>query len=413
VTDGGTPEPHRPRHLAPSAPDRPRARRSADPAGLARRSAGLLAAALAAVVATAAATQVLPDRSGGDDRIEATAVDGATDIDLCERAPLIERIGLVLLVGLPGVTDVDHPLVADLAEVGVGGVMLRRENIVDEDQVTELITGLRERLGAHLLVAVDDEGGRVSAMGALGQSLRSARRLGVAGPDAAKEFGRDLGELAASVGIDWVLAPVADLDDGPAGEVIGDRSFGGDPDEAADASAAFAAGLREHAVATTAKHFPGHGGEGDPHFGDTIDPSTLTDLEAADLVPFDRLIAEGTEAVMVGHVIYPEIWGDVPASLAPGTYDLLRQRGFDGVAVTDALGMGAIQNRTSFDDAPALAVAAGADAVLVNQGQVVLRLRDGLEAAVLDGRLDEARLDEAVGRVLTLRDQDSAGIVCA
>lgn len=369
-------------------------------------------ALLAAVVVTAAATQVLPERSGDGGPEAASAIDGPAAVDLCERAPLGERAGLVLVVGLPGVVDADHPLVDDLAEVGVGGVMLRRENIVDPDQAEELVAGLRARLGPHLLVAVDDEGGRVSSMGGLDQSLRSARRLGVAGPEAAEEFGFDLGTLAASIGIDWVLAPVADLDDGPFDDVIGDRSFSGDPMEASVAAAAFASGLQEAGVAVTAKHFPGHGGEGDPHFGDTIDDSTLADLEAADLVPFDRLIAEGAEAVMVGHVIYPQIWGDVPASLAPGTYELLRQRGFDGVAVTDALGMGAIQNRSSFDEAPALAVAAGADAVLVNQGQVVLRLHAGLEAAVLEGRLDERRLDEAVGRVLALRGQDPAGIVC-
>jgi beta-N-acetylhexosaminidase len=414
VTDGGTPKPYQPRHLALPAPEQLRARsRSAGPTGLARRSAGLLAAALAAVVATAAATQVLPDRSNGGERRAVAAVDGPSDIDLCERAPLIERIGLVLVVGLPGVTVVDHPLVDDLAEVGVGGVMLRRENIVDEEQVTELVDGLRERLGQHLLVAVDDEGGRVSSMGGLDQPLRTARRLGGAGPEAARAFGAELGQLAASVGIDWVLAPVADLDAGPAGEVIGDRSFSGDPSEAAAAAGAFADGLRDSGVAATAKHFPGHGGDGDPHFGDTIDPSTWADLEANDLVPFDGLIDGGVEAVMVGHVIYSEIWGDTPASLAPEVYELLRQRGFQGVAVTDAMGMGAIQNRSSFDDAPALAVAAGADAVLVNQGQVLLRLRDGLLAAVEGGRLEEARLDEAAGRVLALRGQDPSGIVCS
>jgi beta-N-acetylhexosaminidase len=383
------------------------------PGAVARRGSALAAAALAAVVATAAATQVLPTRGAADDDPTAVAaVDGPVDIELCQRAPLSQRVGLVLVVGLPGVTEASDPLVDRLVEVGVGGVMLRDENITGEDQVVELVAGLRQRLGEHLLVAVDDEGGRVSSMGALDQAVRSARRLGSAGPEAAEEFGAELGGLAASVGIDWVLAPVADLDDGPAGGVIGDRSFGDDPLEVAAAATAFARGLQAGGVAVTAKHFPGHGGEGDPHYGDTIDPVGRSELEATDLVPFDALIASGAEATMVGHVIYPEIWGEVPASLAPGAYDLLRQRGFDGVAITDALGMGAIQNRFGFDEAPALAVAAGADAVLVNQGQVVEVLRDGLVAAVEDGRLEEARLDEAVRRVLALRGQDAEGIAC-
>lgn len=115
---------------------------------------------------------------------------------------------------------------------------------------------------------------------------------------------------------------------------------------------------------------------------------------------------------MVGHVTYPSLWGDLPASLAPGAYELLRARGFDGVAITDALGMGAVHARFGFDLAPAMAVAAGADLVLVNQGEQVLTLRDGLLAAVSEGRLSEERLDDAVRRVLALRGEAPAGIVC-
>ena len=348
-----------------------------------------------------------PPTTAGSER-----ANGDDDLNVCIRASLEDRVGLLLVVGIPGVTTADHPLVDQLVEVGVAGVMLRDDNIEGEAQTVELIQGLRQRLGDDLLVAVDDEGGRVTSMRALDQPVRSARRLGQADPETVREFGLDLGQRAASVGIDWVLAPVADLDDGPADGVIGDRSFGGDPTEVAVAASAFADGLHDAGVAVTAKHFPGHGGEGDPHTGRTVDPSTLAELERGDLVAFRRLVAEGAEATMVGHVTYPAVWGDVPASLAPGAYELLRAQGFSGVAITDALGMGAIHSQHGFDVAPAMAIGAGADAVLVNQGGSVLVLRDGLVAAVRDGRLDEARVDEAVRRVLTLRGQDPDGVVC-
>lgn len=341
-----------------------------------------------------------------------TAEDGG-EITLCTRASLEDRAALVLVVGLPGVTAADDPLVDRLAAIGIGGVMLRDENLVDEEQAQELVAGLRERLGAQLLVAVDDEGGRVSSMAALDQSTTSARRLGQRGVGAAAEAGQELGELAASVGIDWVFAPVADLDDGPASGVIGDRSFGADPVQVAATAGAFARGTRQAGVAVTVKHFPGHGGQGDPHRGDTVDDTTLAELRAADLVPFAALLDDGAEAVMVGHVSYPQVWGDLPASLEPGAYDLLRDLGFGGVAITDALGMGAVHARYGFDRAPAMAVTAGADAVLVNQGDQIEALHSGLVAAVHDGRLDEVRLDEAVGRVLALRGQPTDGIVCA
>jgi beta-N-acetylhexosaminidase len=353
--------------------------------------------------------------SGGDDSTSPTSVVPAAEgeaISLCTRASLEDRAGLVLVVGLPGVTTADDPLVDRLAAAGVGGVMLRDGNIVDEEQVADLVDGLRARLGSHLLVAVDDEGGRVSSMGALGQSLTSARRLGQQGEDAAREAGSALGELAASVGIDWVFAPVADLDDGPSSGVIGDRSFGRDPQEVAEAAGAFADGIRSTGVAVTAKHFPGHGGEGDPHAGDTVDTTPLDVLRAEDLVPFGALVDDGAEAVMVGHVSYSAVWDDLPASLQPGAYQLLRDLGFHGVAITDALGMGAVHARFGFDVAPAMAVAAGADAVLVNQGEEVDVLHAGLVDAVQEGRLDEGRLDEAVRRMLALRGESPDGVVC-
>jgi beta-N-acetylhexosaminidase len=333
-------------------------------------------------------------------------------IEVCTRASLEDRAGLVLVVGVPGVTEADDPLVDRLAAAGVGGVMLRDENIVDEEQAVELVEGLRTRLGEHLLVAIDDEGGRVTAMRALDQPIHSARTLARLGVEETEAFAAEMGALARSIDVDWVFAPVLDLDDGPSQGVIGDRSFGSDPATVTEMAGAFAEGLHDAGVAVTVKHFPGHGGSGDPHLGEAVDRSSLADLEAADLIPFGALIGDGADAVMVGHVAYPEIWGDQPASLVPAVYELLREKGFEGVAVTDALGMGAVHARYGFDEAPAMAVGAGADAVLVTQGNEVDALHQGLVEAVRAGRLDEARLDEAVSRVLELRGEPSEEIVC-
>ncbi|HET6969221.1 MAG TPA: glycoside hydrolase family 3 N-terminal domain-containing protein [Ornithinibacter sp.] len=390
-----------PKHLAGAAAPPPRPRWP-----LPVLAAGLLAGIGGLVVLTPGGG---PDTRSTDTTLAADA----GEIAVCTRASLEDRAALTLVVGLPGVTDATDPLVDQLAGSGVGGVMLRDENILDEEQAVELVEGLRARLGEQLLVAIDDEGGRVTAMGALDQPVHSARTLGQLGTDETREFAHEMGELARSIGVDWVFAPVVDLDDGPAQDVIGDRSFGTDPGEVSAAATAFASGLRAEGLAITAKHFPGHGRSGgDPHLGVSVDDSTLDDLQAADLLPFRALIDDGAEAVMVGHVAYPAIWGDEPASLVPGVYELLREQGFTGVAITDALGMGAVHARYGFEVAPAMALAAGADAVLVNQGDQVEVLHHGVVDAVDDGRLDEARLDEAVGRVLQLRGQPSEGIVC-
>lgn len=336
-----------------------------------------------------------------------------TSAPACARIPVEQRAGMTLVVGLPGVTSADDPLVDRLVAVGVSGVSLRDENLLSRDQAAALIAGLRAKLGEHLLVGVDEEGGRVRSLGAVGGGTPSARRLGAGGPAAAAAAGAALAELLSSVGFDWVYAPVLDLDGGPANEVIGDRSFSADPQVTTEAASAFAAELTKAGIAVTAKHFPGHGGPGDPHHGIIQDDSPREELLATDLVPFQRLIDAGAQTVMVGHVAYPQIWSDRPASLEPGAYELLRSMGFEGVAVTDAIGMGAVYSIWGFDTAPPMALAAGADAVLVNQGDRLEELRDGIVAAVGRGELSEERLDEAVSRVLTLQGRDPASVLCA
>lgn len=348
-----------------------------------------------------------------DEAAPATTAVAPTTAPACATIPVEQRAGMTLVVGIPGVTSADDPLVDRLAAVGVSGVSLRDENLVSREQASALIAGLRERLGAHLLVGVDEEGGRVTSLGAIGGRTPSARRLGSAGTAAASAAGAELAELLTSLGFDWIFAPVLDLDGGPADEVIGDRSFSSDPAVTTEVASAFAAELRNAGVAVTAKHFPGHGGPGDPHYGIIADPSPMEELLATDLVPFQRLIERGVETVMVGHVAYPQIWGDLPASLEPGAYELLRYTGFDGVAVTDAIGMGAVHSMWGFDVAPPMALAAGADAILVNQGDRLEELRDGIVAAVARGELSEERLDEAVARVVRLQGRDPAAVLCA
>lgn len=382
-----------------------------------------LSTMLRSAVALVAALSLLSACGGGEEaeaepEASTTAAEQTTttiapppEEPACTAAPVAERVGRTLVVAIPGVTEPTDPLVDAVAEANVAGVMLRQDNLQSVDQARALVEGLRARLGEHLLVSIDEEGGRVTALDSLAPSGPSARRLGQAGARAAEAAGAELGRIASSIGANWVMAPVADLDGGPALGLIGDRSFGADPAAVAEVATAFARGLRSAGVKVTAKHFPGHGGEGDPHSGGAVDPSTLEQLEP-DLVPFQALFDQGAEVAMVGHVTYPSLWGDLPASLAPGAYELLRARGFEGVAITDALGMGAVHARFGFDLAPAMAVAAGADLVLVNQGEEVLTLRDGLLAAVAEGRLTEERLDDAVRRVLTLRGDDPTGIVC-
>ncbi|MDQ4097029.1 MAG: glycoside hydrolase family 3 protein, partial [Actinomycetota bacterium] len=138
---------------------------------------------------------------------------------------------------------------------------------------------------------------------------------------------------------------------------------------------------------------------------------TLDELRTAAASAFRPIIDAGIRAVMMSHVTFSAL-GPQPASLEPGAYRLLRSMGFDGVAITDAIGMEAILERWSLPEGAVLALIAGADLVLATPGDKVAAMRDAVVAAVADGRLPEARLDEAVARVLALRGDDPSMMVC-
>ncbi|MFC7161325.1 glycoside hydrolase family 3 N-terminal domain-containing protein [Aquipuribacter hungaricus] len=332
----------------------------------------------------------------------------------CEPAPLEQLAAAVLVVGLPGVTGPDDPLAVQVTGLGVGGVFLSGDNVVDAPQVTALSAGLRARSARPLLVSTDEESGRVAATREVVGSGPSPRRLAsTSTPEEVRAFAAGIGASLAGVGVDLDLAPVLDLDDGDAGATIGDRSFSADPATASAFGLAFAAGLQDAEVTPTVKHFPGHGRAGDDtHTGDAVVDAPLAELEAVDLVPFQDAVDAGAPVVMTGHVQYTALEPGVPASLSPATYALLRRTGFQGVAMTDSIGMGAVNLRHDFPEAAVLAVLAGADAVLATDGSQAPRMRDALVEAVVSGRLPEDRLSEAAARVTALAGGDPVTLSC-
>lgn len=371
-------------------------------------------AALLAVGLLTAATAC----GGGDDGDEAGRAPGSTEATTpsstapaCTAAPLAERAAAVLIVGIDDDTTADGALAREVTALGVGGIEVRQPNVVDAAQLRALVEGLRAQSARTLVVAADEEGGRVSRLRSVIGSTASARTLGNQPLDAIRAEAARRGQAMKELGIDLVLGPVADADGGPANGSIGDRAFAGDIAAAGERAGAFAAGLTDAGVLATVKHFPGQGGVADDsHAGTVASPYTAAQVEEAARA-FLPAIEAGAGAVMVSHITYEAV-GPLPASVEPAMYELLRSLGFDGVAMTDALGMGAIVQRWPTPEATVVALRAGADVVLVNQGQEAVGMRDAIVAAVTDGTLPEARLDEAVGRVLRWRGDDPASMVC-
>jgi beta-N-acetylhexosaminidase len=221
-------------------------------------------------------------------------------------------------------------------------------------------------------------------------------------PRAAYEQGRVTALEARAVGVNWLFGPVADLNNNPDNPVISVRSFGEDPRRVSEFVAAAVRGERDGGALSTAKHFPGHGDTAvDSHIGLPVTGADRARLNSQELVPFRAAVSAGVDALMTAHIALPKVTGDdLPATLSPKvTTDMLR-RGlrFDGLVVTDSLGMGAITKGFPGGEAAVRAIRAGADVALAPpdpKGAI-----DALEEAVRRGEISEARIDESVRRIL-------------
>lgn len=332
----------------------------------------------------------------------------------CEPAPLADRAGAVLMVGLPEVQEPDDPLVAEVLGVGVSGIFINQDNVSDEEQLRELIAGVRRQATSPLRISTDEESGRVSNTRDIVGAGPSPRRLAASRtPTEVRAFAGRIGAALADVGIDMDLAPSFDLDDGPSDGIIGDRSFGGDVETATTYGLAFTRGLDDAGVVPTVKHFPGHGrSDEDTHAATALVDVPLAELRRTDLAPFQEAIDQGAPVVMLNHLTYSALDADLPASMSPRAYALLREMGFDGVAITDSIGMQAVNARWDFPEAAVRAVGAGADAVLATDGRQAVRMRDAIVAAVRSGELGEERLDEAAARTTALVGGDPEQLAC-
>ncbi len=257
--------------------------------------------------------------------------------------------------------------------------------------------------GTPTIVAIDDEGGRVQALGRAGfpSARKQAATLTL---DAIGTLAADRAARMVTLGVTMDLAPVVDVsaqpDDGP----IGDRSYGADADTVVRNAGAFASGLRRSGILPTLKHFPGHGSaSGDSHLAPVSTPD-LTALRASDLEPYRALLPTGPMAVLTGHLDVPGLTEpNVPASLSPAAYALLRgELAFDGLALTDDLGgMAAVSARFGIVDAAVRALVAGADMAMIGPASSMDAVLSGLEAAAATQQLPEARITDALRRVRT------------
>jgi beta-N-acetylhexosaminidase len=321
--------------------------------------------------------------------------------------PLRRQLALLVVVGV----DPSGPGEATelVEEHHVGGVFVGGN---DTGLLTSgALADLRAASPTGLMVAVDEEGGRVQRIEGLDGDVPSAREMAASmTPEEVRALAERRGRVMADAGVTVDLAPVVDVSDQADDTVIGDRSWSDDPEVVTTYAGAYAEGLLAAGVTPVLKHFPGHGqASGDTHEGAATTPP-LDQLRTRDLVPYERLVPtfHDRTAVMLGHLDVPGLTEpDTPASLSPAAVALLRgEYGFQGVVMTDDLAeMASITARLGPEEAAVRALQAGVDVVLF-AGADVPALLDRLEAAVADGTLTTDGVLTSVGRVLRLQGID-------
>jgi len=325
-----------------------------------------------------------------------------------------EKIGQLLFTTYHGVlTPTDSEtyakIVHDVVDLHCGGFIniTHISPIGIEKSQTYATAVLNNQLQAKaklpLLIGADFERGAGMRLDE-GTSFPTAMALAAGGKtEDAYTMGKITALEARAVGIQWIYAPVSDVNNNPGNPIINTRSFGENPARVAQFVGAFVRGVEENGGLATAKHFPGHGDTAaDSHIDLPVITADRERLEKLELVPFRAAIEAGTGSIMTGHLAVPAMEPDtnVPATLSPRILtDVLRHElNFQGLVVTDAMDMGGITVRYAPGEAAVRAVLAGADALLMPP--VPDAAFEGLQEAVRSGRISIERLDASVRRIL-------------
>lgn len=319
------------------------------------------------------------------------------------------------MVGIPGKT-LDSATKDFLAEIRPNGVILFSRNIESPQQIAELNHDLQDfalKIGLDpLFISVDQEGGRVRRLREpFSQFPPSWKMAHSTSPDdSVRDFARQTASELRLAGFNLDFVPVLDVVDEMVDlttTVIGDRSFGSEPETVAHLGNIVINEMRSQGLIPCAKHFPGHGATTvDSHFDLPVDERTLQDMDMRDLIPFKKAIQNQLEMIMTAHVLFPELDSNFPATMSHLILNnLLREKmGFDGVIITDDLDMGAVSKGYPTETCVIESFNAGADILLIcNSGKKALDALCSLRSAIIDGRIEASRVSISINRIKSLK----------
>jgi beta-N-acetylhexosaminidase len=338
---------------------------------------------------------------------------------LLKSLTLEEKVGQLFLLAFAG--NNLNPITPLIVDYGLGGCYLSQENASNPEEAKELTQSLQKltqktSYQIPLILGVDHEGtwGVLAPYSTTGPGNLA---LGAAGkPELTHKIYNIFGKEMLSFGFNAIFAPCADCNSNPQNAIIGMRSFGEYPNRVADQVVAAVKGANASGIISTLKHFPGHGDTSlDSHRSLPTVNKNFRQLEQEDLYPFQRGIDAGVDMIMTSHILFPQIDSINPATLSHLIMGhLLRKKmGFNGVVLTDSMNMGAIKKNYPSDEAAIKAIQAGVDMIMLaeehydHDSSIYIKqhmtLIQSVIQAVKSGRITPERLDEASGRILTLK----------
>ena len=367
----------------------------------------LCLAALLSLPACAASSDGVSDRAetsggqGGGQDEEGTSV-------AVEDMSVRDMVGQMFVVSVGG-TEPNYYVEKMVRERNIGGVIFFGYNMESEEQVRSLTASLqqlsmRTEPAVPLFVAVDQEGGDIASAPWVTPRPAAAEVGGRGDPAEARAVAEGIGDELLRAGVNTNFAPVVDTGFGAA---IGNRSYGEDPELVSRMGAASVEGFERAGIVSAAKHFPNHGpAVADSHEALPVVDHDMETLQSYDLPPFRAAVEAGVPMMMAGHLLYPAVDAERPASLSPKWMGILREElDFDGVVVTDDLAMAGASGGGTPERAAVEAVGAGADLLVVSSPpQQQADAYDAVVAAVESGEIPEERVRASVRRLIEVKE---------
>nr|HPK30057.1 glycoside hydrolase family 3 protein [Bacteroidales bacterium] len=326
--------------------------------------------------------------------------------EIIAKMSLREKVGQLFIIEYSDKYDLEDPYFDKLIKRDkIGGLILME---MDIDKYIERINRFQTMSKIPLLISVDGEWGVSMRFDTLTQFPRNMQLGALSSPDLVYQVGRAMAKQFVRLGIHINYAPTIDINNNPLNPVIGQRSFGDDREKVAQYGAAIIKGMQDGGIMTSAKHFPGHGDtETDSHKALPVLTFERTRLDSLELYPFRHVIKEGVAMVMVGHLSVPSLDPTgVPSSISyPIITELLKKEmGFEGIVVTDALGMKGVAEYIPRERVAIESFKAGSDILLMPPAERRKSISAFLKA-VRKGEISKERVDESLRKILKMKEQ--------